>query len=209
MLISVFSLVLLSLNCLWCLNHVGGKHHPYSWVHPGGFPYFLWATGFSFSLFHHLLVCAIEEFSSHPHCMGHWIPAQAHVLFWGTMSFQSQSPRCWLNSYFVSKPYPTWDAWPSSVSLSHLPVLNGYSWLNVLWQLCGVCWPLCYPIIMTTAFCVHLTITSWLSAFTITMNRYISSPKLPSMEIIFWTILSVMYLPSSNCPAWTCLWLKW
>lgn len=103
--------------------------------------------------------------------MGHWIPAQAHVLFWGTMSFQSQSPRCWLNSYFVSKPYPTWDAWPSSVSLSHLPVLNGYSWLNVLWQLCGVCWPLFYPIIMTTAFCVHLTISSWLSAFTITMTK--------------------------------------
>ncbi|XP_058401839.1 olfactory receptor 6B9-like [Diceros bicornis minor] len=34
-----------------------------------------------------------------------------------------------------------------------------------------ICWPLCYPVMMTTGFCVQLTISSWVSGFTISMEK--------------------------------------
>ncbi|XP_004389154.1 olfactory receptor 6 [Trichechus manatus latirostris] len=35
----------------------------------------------------------------------------------------------------------------------------------------AICWPLRYPVMMTTGFCVQLTISSWVSGFTISMAK--------------------------------------
>ncbi|XP_015992759.1 olfactory receptor 6 [Rousettus aegyptiacus] len=35
----------------------------------------------------------------------------------------------------------------------------------------AICWPLRYPVIMTTEFCVQLTFSSWVSGFTISMVK--------------------------------------
>ncbi|XP_006203540.1 olfactory receptor 6B9 [Vicugna pacos] len=35
----------------------------------------------------------------------------------------------------------------------------------------AICWPLRYPVMMTTGFCVQLTISSWVSGFTVSMAK--------------------------------------
>ncbi|KFO18395.1 olfactory receptor 6 [Fukomys damarensis] len=35
----------------------------------------------------------------------------------------------------------------------------------------AICWPLRYPVMMTTAFCVQLTISSWVSGFSISLGK--------------------------------------
>ena len=35
----------------------------------------------------------------------------------------------------------------------------------------AICWPLRYPVMMTTEFCVQLTISSWLSGFTVSLAK--------------------------------------
>ena len=35
----------------------------------------------------------------------------------------------------------------------------------------AICWPLHYPVMMTTEFCVQLTISSWLSGFTVSLAK--------------------------------------
>uniref|UniRef100_A0A8D1M2C7 Olfactory receptor n=1 Tax=Sus scrofa TaxID=9823 RepID=A0A8D1M2C7_PIG len=50
----------------------------------------------------------------------------------------------------------------------------------------AVCWPLRYPVMMTTGFCVQLTISSWVSGFTISMAKvyFISQVALCGSNIL-------------------------
>ncbi|XP_054438579.1 olfactory receptor 6 [Pteronotus mesoamericanus] len=110
-----------------------------------------------------------------------WVNVSLHkpmYYFLGTMSF--------LETWYISVTVP-------KMLAGFLLGLNTISFLGCMAQLyfflslactecvllaamaydryVAICWPLRYPLMMTTGFCVQLTISSWVSGFTISMVK--------------------------------------
>lgn len=110
--------------------------------------------------------------------MDHWVPAQPMYYFLGTMSFLET----WYVSVTVPKMLAGFLLSPNTISFLGC-MIQLYFFISLACTECvllaamaydhyvAICCPLCYPAMMTTGFCVQLTISSWVSGFTISMAK--------------------------------------
>ncbi|XP_057551329.1 olfactory receptor 6 [Hippopotamus amphibius kiboko] len=110
-----------------------------------------------------------------------WVTGSLHkpmYYFLGTMSFLET----WYISVTVPKMLAGFLLRPNTISFLGC-MTQLYFFISLACTECvllaamaydryvAICWPLHYPVMMTTGFCVHLTILSWVSGFTISMAK--------------------------------------
>ncbi|XP_036903326.1 olfactory receptor 6 [Sturnira hondurensis] len=110
-----------------------------------------------------------------------WVTGSLHkpmYYFLGTMSFLET----WYISVTVPKMLVGFLLCPNTISFLGC-MIQLYFFLSLACTECvllaamaydryvAICWPLQYPLMMTTEFCVQLTISSWVSGFTISMAK--------------------------------------
>ncbi|XP_004590168.2 olfactory receptor 6B9 [Ochotona princeps] len=110
-----------------------------------------------------------------------WVTGCLHkpmYYFLGTMSFLE----AWYISVTVPKMLAGFLFHPNTISFLGCMV-QLYLFMSLACTECvllaamaydryvAICWPLRYPVMMTTEFCVQLTISSWVSGFTISMAK--------------------------------------
>ncbi|XP_069326646.1 olfactory receptor 6B9 [Eulemur rufifrons] len=110
-----------------------------------------------------------------------WVTGSLHkpmYYFLGTMSFLE----AWYISVTVPKMLAGFLLHPSTISFLGC-MTQLYFFMSLACTECvllaamaydryvAICWPLRYPVMMTTGLCVQLTISSWVSGFTISMAK--------------------------------------
>ncbi|KAF6105229.1 hypothetical protein HJG60_014245 [Phyllostomus discolor] len=110
-----------------------------------------------------------------------WVTGPLHkpmYYFLGTMSFLE----AWYISVTVPKMLAGFLLRPNTISFLGC-MIQLYFFLSLACTECvllaamaydryvAICWPLQYPLMMTTEFCVQLNISSWVSGFTISMAK--------------------------------------
>ncbi|XP_036115470.1 olfactory receptor 6-like [Molossus molossus] len=110
-----------------------------------------------------------------------WVTGSLHkpmYYFLGTMSFLET----WYISVTVPKMLAGFLFFPNTISFLGC-MTQLYLFISLASTECmllasmaydryvAICWPLRYPVIMTTGFCVQLIICSWVSGFTISMIK--------------------------------------
>ncbi|KAM5319621.1 olfactory receptor 6B9 [Glossophaga mutica] len=110
-----------------------------------------------------------------------WFTGSLHkpmYYFLGTMSFLET----WYISVTVPKMLAGFLLYPNTISFLGC-MIQLYFFLSLACTECvllaamaydryvAICWPLQYPLMMTTGFCVQLTISSWVCGFTISMAK--------------------------------------
>nr|XP_004650763.1 olfactory receptor 6 [Jaculus jaculus] len=110
-----------------------------------------------------------------------WVTGSLHkpmYYFLGTMSFLE----AWYISVTVPKMLAGFLLHPNTISFLGC-MTQLYFFISLACTECvllaamaydryvAICWPLRYPVMMTTGFCVQLTVSSWVSGFTISMAK--------------------------------------
>lgn len=110
-----------------------------------------------------------------------WVTGSLHkpmYYFLGTMSFLET----WYISVTVPKMLAGFLLCPNTISFLGC-MTQLYFFMSLACTECvllaamaydryvAICWPLHYPVMMTTEFCVQLTISSWLSGFTVSLAK--------------------------------------
>ncbi|XP_037377604.1 olfactory receptor 6 [Talpa occidentalis] len=110
-----------------------------------------------------------------------WVTSSLHkpmYYFLGTLSFLE----AWYISVTVPKMLTGFLLHPNTISFLGC-MTQLYFFISLACTECvllaamaydrymAICWPLRYPVMMTTGFCVQLTISSWVSGFTISMAK--------------------------------------
>uniref|UniRef100_A0A4W2CME5 Olfactory receptor n=3 Tax=Bos indicus x Bos taurus TaxID=30522 RepID=A0A4W2CME5_BOBOX len=110
-----------------------------------------------------------------------WVTGSLHkpmYYFLGTMSFLET----WYISVTVPKMLAGFLLCPNTISFLGC-MAQLYFFMSLACTECvllaamaydryvAICWPLHYPVMMTTEFCVQLTISSWLSGFTVSLAK--------------------------------------
>lgn len=145
----------------------------------GGFPTYPWLQVLLFFLF--LITYQFVLLENVVIILTVWVTGSLHkpmYYFLGTMSFLET----WYISVTVPKMLAGFLLCPNTISFLGC-MTQLYFFMSLACTECvllaamaydryvAICWPLRYPVMMTTEFCVQLTISSWLSGFTVSMAK--------------------------------------
>lgn len=144
-----------------------------------GFPTYPWLQVLLFFLF--LITYLFVLLENVVIILTVWVTGSLHkpmYYFLGTMSFLET----WYISVTVPKMLAGFLLCPNTISFLGC-MTQLYIFMSLACTECvllaamaydryvAICWPLRYPVMMTTEFCVQLTISSWLSGFTVSMAK--------------------------------------
>ena len=144
-----------------------------------GFPTYSWLQVLLFFLF--LITYLFVLLENVVIILTIWVTGSLHkpmYYFLGTMSFLET----WYISVTVPKMLAGFLLCPNTISFLGC-MAQLYFFMSLACTECvllaamaydryvAICWPLRYPVMMTTEFCVQLTITSWLSGFTVSLAK--------------------------------------
>lgn len=144
-----------------------------------GFPTYSWLQVLLFFLF--LITYLFVLLENVVIILTIWVTGSLHkpmYYFLGTMSFLET----WYISVTVPKMLAGFLLCPNTISFLGC-MTQLYFFTSLACTECvllaamaydryvAICWPLRYPVMMTTEFCVQLTITSWLSGFTVSLAK--------------------------------------
>lgn len=144
-----------------------------------GFPTYSWLQVLLFFLF--LITYLFVLLENVVIILTIWVTGSLHkpmYYFLGTMSFLET----WYISVTVPKMLAGFLLCPNTISFLGC-MAQLYFFMSLACTECvllaamaydryvAICWPLRYPVMMTTEFCVQLTISSWLSGFTVSLAK--------------------------------------
>lgn len=144
-----------------------------------GFPTYSWLQVLLFFLF--LITYLFVLLENVVIILTIWVTGSLHkpmYYFLGTMSFLET----WYISVTVPKMLAGFLLCPNTISFLGC-MAQLYFFMSLACTECvllaamaydryvAICWPLHYPVMMTTEFCVQLTISSWLSGFTVSLAK--------------------------------------
>ena len=144
-----------------------------------GFPTYSWLQVLLFFLF--LITYLFVLWENVVIILTIWVTGSLHkpmYYFLGTMSFLET----WYISVTVPKMLAGFLLCPNTISFLGC-MTQLYFFMSLACTECvllaamaydryvAICWPLHYPVMMTTEFCVQLTISSWLSGFTVSLAK--------------------------------------
>ena len=144
-----------------------------------GFPTYSWLQVLLFFLF--LITYLFVLLENVVIILTIWVTGSLHkpmYYFLGTMSFLET----WYISVTVPKMLAGFLLCPNTISFLGC-MTQLYFFTSLACTECvllaamaydryvAICWPLHYPVMMTTEFCVQLTISSWLSGFTVSLAK--------------------------------------
>ena len=144
-----------------------------------GFPTYPWLQVLLFFLF--LITYLFVLLENVVIILTVWVTGSLHkpmYYFLGTMSFLET----WYISVTVPKMLAGFLLCPNTISFLGC-MAQLYFFMSLACTECVllaamaydryvvICWPLRYPVMMTTEFCVQLTISSWLSGFTVSLAK--------------------------------------
>lgn len=144
-----------------------------------GFPTYSWLQVLLFFLF--LITYLFMLLENVVIILTIWVTGSLHkpmYYFLGTMSFLET----WYISVTVPKMLAGFLLCPNTISFLGC-MAQLYFFMSLACTECvllaamaydryvAICWPLRYPVMMTTEFCVQLTISSWLSGFTVSLAK--------------------------------------
>lgn len=144
-----------------------------------GFPTYPWLQVLLFFLF--LITYLFVLLENVVIILTIWVTGSLHkpmYYFLGTMSFLET----WYISVTVPKMLAGFLLCPNTISFLGC-MAQLYFFMSLACTECvllaamaydryvAICWPLRYPVMMTTEFCVQLTISSWLSGFTVSLAK--------------------------------------
>nr|XP_020733167.1 olfactory receptor 6 [Odocoileus virginianus texanus] len=144
-----------------------------------GFPTYPWLQVLLFFLF--LITYLFVLLENVVIILTVWVTGSLHkpmYYFLGTMSFLET----WYISVTVPKMLAGFLLCPNTISFLGC-MTQLYFFMSLACTECvllaamaydryvAICWPLRYPVMMTTEFCVQLTISSWLSGFIVSMAK--------------------------------------
>lgn len=144
-----------------------------------GFPTYPWLQVLLFFLF--LITYLFVLLENVVIILTIWVTGSLHkpmYYFLGTMSFLET----WYISVTVPKMLAGFLLCPNTISFLGC-MAQLYFFMSLACTECvllaamaydryvAICWPLHYPVMMTTEFCVQLTISSWLSGFTVSLAK--------------------------------------
>lgn len=144
-----------------------------------GFPTYSWLQVLLFFLF--LITYLFVLLENVVIILTIWVTGSLHkpmYYFLGTMSFLET----WYISVTVPKMLAGFLLCPNTISFLGC-MTQLYFFMSLACTECvllaamaydryvAICWPLHYPVMMTTEFCVQLTISSWLSGFTVSLAK--------------------------------------
>ncbi|XP_070659328.1 olfactory receptor 6B9-like [Bos indicus] len=144
-----------------------------------GFPTYSWLQVLLFFLF--LITYLFVLLENVVIILTIWVTGSLHkpmYYFLGTMSFLET----WYISVTVPKMLAGFLLCPNTISFLGC-MTQLYFFTSLACTECvllaamaydryvAICWPLRYPVMMTTEFCVQLTISSWLSGFTVSLAK--------------------------------------
>uniref|UniRef100_A0ABI0NZT2 Olfactory receptor n=1 Tax=Bos taurus TaxID=9913 RepID=A0ABI0NZT2_BOVIN len=144
-----------------------------------GFPTYPWLQVLLFFLF--LITYLFVLLENVVIILTIWVTGSLHkpmYYFLGTMSFLET----WYISVTVPKMLAGFLLCPNTISFLGC-MTQLYFFMSLACTECvllaamaydryvAICWPLHYPVMMTTEFCVQLTISSWLSGFTVSLAK--------------------------------------
>ncbi|XP_065802159.1 olfactory receptor 6B9 [Muntiacus reevesi] len=144
-----------------------------------GFPTYPWLQVLLFLLF--LITYLFVLLENAVIILTVWVTGSLHkpmYYFLGTMSFLET----WYITVTVPKMLAGFLLCPNTISFSGC-MTQLYFFMSLACTECvllaamaydryvAICWPLRYPVMMTTELCVQLTISSWLSGFTVSMAK--------------------------------------
>lgn len=144
-----------------------------------GFPTYSWLQVLLFFLF--LITYLFMLLENVVIILTIWVTGSLHkpmYYFLGTMSFLET----WYISVTVPKMLAGFLLCPNTISFLGC-MAQLYFFMSLACTECvllaamaydryvAICWPLHYPVMMTTEFCVQLTISSWLSGFTVSLAK--------------------------------------
>ena len=144
-----------------------------------GFPTYSWLQVLLFFLF--LITYLFVLLENVVTILTVWVTGSLHkpmYYFLGTMSFLET----WYISVTVPKMLAGFLLCPNTISFLGC-MAQLYFFMSLACTECvllaamaydryvAICWPLHYPVMMTTEFCVQLTISSWLSGFTVSLAK--------------------------------------
>ena len=144
-----------------------------------GFPTYPWLQVLLFFLF--LITYLFVLLENVVIILTIWVTGSLHkpmYYFLGTMSFLET----WYISVTVPKMLAGFLLCPNTISFLGC-MTQLYFFMSLACTECvllaamaydryvAICWPLRYPVMMTTEFCVQLTISSWLSGFTVSLAK--------------------------------------
>ncbi|XP_006049794.3 olfactory receptor 6 [Bubalus bubalis] len=144
-----------------------------------GFPTYPWLQVLLFFLF--LITYLFVLLENVVIILTVWVTGSLHkpmYYFLGTMSFLET----WYISVTIPKMLAGFLLCPNTISFLGC-MAQLYFFMSLACTECvllaamaydryvAICWPLRYPVMMTTEFCVQLTISSWLSGFTVSLAK--------------------------------------